>query len=123
MPNSFNNLPPELQARITSILSQGQAHSSEQVMPTVPAPSAVSPSEESSSALAQKAPSLMDHVCALRSEVNALSKQMHASAQVTEAVGNAVTQLYNMFREQTQPTNYSANFQTQKPSLNDDDDF
>ncbi len=124
MPNSFNNLPPELQARISNILSQGQAHSQEQAMPNVPpqAPAFSKPAE-APGALAQKAPSLMDHICALRTEVNQLSQQMHASAQVTEAVGNAVGQLYNMFCEQTQPTNYSSNFKTQKPSMTDDDEF
>jgi hypothetical protein len=48
---------------------------------------------------------------------------MQALGQVTDAVGNAVGQLYDMFQVQTQPTNYSTTFQAQKPSMNDDDEF
>ena len=61
----------------------------------------------------------MDHIIALRGEVAELRnenlelrQQVHASAQVTEAVGNAVGQICTqMFQQQTEPTSYSATFQ------------
>ena len=62
----------------------------------------------------------MDHIIALRQEVAELRQQVHASAQVTEAVGNAVGSLYQMFHEQTEPTNYSSQFQEATPSQLDD---
>ena len=90
-------------------------------MPDVPPQvAAFSKPAEAPGALVQKAPSLMDHICALRTEVNQLSQQMHASAQVTEAVGNAVGQLYQMFCQQTETTSYSSNFETTRPSLEDE---
>ncbi len=118
MPNSLDNLPPEMRERIQSIISQGQAFEAEQAMPEPPQQAAVS--HNAPAQLATRPPSLMDHVIALRQEVQLLSQQVQASAQVTEAVGNAVGQMYNMFQVQTQPTNYSANFQAQKPSLDDE---
>tara|TARA_Y100001973_G_C5152576_1_gene308933 strand:- start:936 stop:1301 length:366 start_codon:yes stop_codon:yes gene_type:complete len=121
MSNSLEALPPEMQARIANILAQGQAHNNEQAMPEQPM-NAV-PAANAPAPLATRPPSLMDHIVALRQEVAALSQQVQATAQVTEAVGNAVGQMYQMFQVQTQPTSYSTNFQTQKPGLNDDDEF
>ena len=62
----------------------------------------------------------MDHVIALRQEVNQLAQMLQAQGQVTEAVGNAVGQMYGMFQEQTQPTSYSATFQEARPPQVDD---
>ena len=62
----------------------------------------------------------MDHVIALRQEVAVLSQQTQATAQVTEAVGNAVGQLYNMFCTQTETSTYSSEFQAQRPGVEDD---
>ena len=45
----------------------------------------------------------MDHTVALRQEVAALRNELHAVAQVTDAVGQAVGQLYAMFQQQTTP--------------------
>ena len=58
-------------------------------------------------------PSLMDHVIALRQEVAELRQQVHASAQVTEAVGQAVGQLYQMFCQQTETTDHSSTYASQ----------
>jgi len=115
-PNNFQNLPPELQARLSQIMQQAQAvgtavESTEQIPNIAPA-AAPAPAP----APIVKPPSLMDHVIALRQEVNQLSQQLEASSRVTEAVGNAVGQMYAMFQQQTEPTSYSANFQTQVPS-------
>ncbi len=121
MPNSLDNLPAEMQARIANILSQGQAHAHEQAMPQQPQQAAVARPDQT--ALATRPPSLMDHIVALRQEVAVISQQMQALGQVTDAVGNAVGQLYDMFQVQTQPTNYSTTFQAQKPGMNDDDEF
>ena len=43
----------------------------------------------------------MDHTIALRQEVAEVRAQLAAIAQVTDAVGQAVGQLYAMFHQQT----------------------
>ena len=101
---NIQNLPPELQARINDIVSGAQQQAQAQAQaPEQPAPPPVRP------------PSLMDHVIALRQEVAMLSQQVQASAQVTEAVGQAVGQMYAMFQpsagQPAQGTSYSENFQ------------
>jgi len=114
-----DGLPPEMQERIQQIIegakqkasAQFQAESPHQAPPAPPAP-------------IQKVPNLMDHTIALRQEVadmrNELSfctQRIEALGQVTEAVGNAVGQLYATFQQQTVPTDqsatYSENFQHQ----------
>jgi len=105
-------LPPEMQARIADIIEKAKSNAIQpavQQAPAAPAPAPV-----------VRPPSLMDHIIALRQEVAELRQQVHASAQVTEAVGNAVGQMYQMFQAQTEPTSYSSNFQEAQPSLNDD---
>jgi len=101
-------LPPEMQQRIAEIIEKAKQ--------TVPAPAAAAPAQPP----APRQPSLMDHVIALRQEVAQLSQMVQAQGQVTEAVGNAVGQLYQMFQAETQPTSYSAGFQEAPPSLEDD---
>ena len=109
MTNAMDNLPPEMKERLAQIMAQAQqapAESPHQAAiqpPTPPTPPAPKP------------PSLMDHVIALRQEVNALNQQVSANSQVVEAVGNAVGQLYQMFQPSAQsnaqgPT-YSESFQ------------
>ena len=102
-------LPPEMQARIAEIIEKAKAG-----QPQAPAGSVNVP------ATAPRGPSLMDHVIALRQEVNQLAQMIQAQGQVTEAVGNAVGQMYGMFQEQTQPSSYSAGFQEAHPSQVDD---
>jgi hypothetical protein len=111
MTNNIQNLPPELQQRIAQIIAQGQASGQPQqaIVSDTPPPTP-----------APRQPSLMDHVIALRQEVAQLSQMVQAQGQVTEAVGNAVGQLYQMFQAETQPTSYSAGFEAQAPSLDDD---
>ena len=46
----------------------------------------------------------MDHTVALRQEVAALRNELHAVAQVTDAVGQAVGQLYQTFLGESQAT-------------------
>ena len=104
-------LPPEMQARIADIIEKAKSNAIQpavQQAPVAPPAPVVRP------------PSLMDHIIALRQEVAELRQQVHASAQVTEAVGNAVGQMYQMFQAQTEPTTYSSGFQEAQPSLNDD---
>jgi hypothetical protein len=104
-------LPVEMQARIADIIEKAKANAIQpavQQAPVAPPAPVVRP------------PSLMDHIIALRQEVAELRQQVHASAQVTEAVGNAVGQMYQMFQAQTEPTTYSSGFETSQPSMNDD---
>ena len=112
MTNSLENLPPEMQARLAQIMQQAQPGAPPQAPPP-PAPPV-------------KPPSLMDHVIALRQEVNALSQQMAANSQVVEAVGGAVGQLYQTFQPSEQspqgPT-YSQEFQAQRLSNEDVGDY
>jgi hypothetical protein len=106
---NLESLPPELQARIAQIV-QGNK-------PQAPVPQ--QPQQQLSHAPIAKQPSLMDHMIALRQEVAEMRQQINAVGQVTEAVGNATGQLFAMFQEQTQPTNFSTGFQ--ENALNQDD--
>ena len=117
---NMENLPPEMQARIAQIIAGAQATvPTEPVAPVAPQrPLAVAPKPVA------KVPSLMDHTMALRQEVadmrnegSLMTQRVEVIGQVTEAVGNAVGQLYAMFHEQTTVTDtgatYSQNFQEQ----------
>lgn len=122
-------LPLEMQERIAEIIEKAKANAVQPYVPaapTQPAPVAA-PGVQNPGALAQRPPSLMDHIIALRGEVAELRQenldlrqQVHASAQVTEAVGNAVGQMYQMFQQQTEPSSYSAGFEAAQPSQIDD---
>ena len=98
-----DGLPPEMQARIAQIIEQAKTNVAAPAAPAAPAAQPVA-----------KAPTLMDHVIMLRQEVNALNQKLDAMGQVTEAVGNAVGQLYQMFHQQTETSTYSSQFQTQQ---------
>jgi len=115
-------LPPEMQARIAQIIEQAKANAIQAPAPA--APTQPGPVEaqglRNPGALAPRGPSLMDHIIALRQEVDVLRQQVVASAQVTEAVGNAVGQMYAMFQQQTEPSSYSSAFQEAQPSQVDD---
>ena len=122
-------LPPEMQARIADIIEKAKANAIQPAAPAAPTPPGPVAAQglQNPGALAQRPPSLMDHIIALRGEVAELRQenldlrqQVHASAQVTEAVGNAVGQMYQMFQQQTEPSGYSAGFQTAQPSQVDD---
>ena len=105
-------LPVEMQQRIAEIIEKAKSNAIQPVgqqAPVAPAPGTVA-----------RPPSLMDHIIALRQEVAELRQQVHASSQVTEAVGNAVGQMYQMFQQQTEPSSYSSGFETAQPSQIDD---
>jgi hypothetical protein len=106
-------LPPEMQARIAEIIEKAKSNAIQPVGQQAPAP-------VEAPAPVVRPPSLMDHIIALRQEVAELRQQVHASAQVTEAVGNAVGQMYQMFQQQTEPSSYSAGFEAAQPSQVDD---
>ena len=108
-------LPPEMQARIAEIIEKAKTNAIQPAVPTGNIAPIAPPQ-----APIQRPPSLMDHIIALRQDVAELRQQVHASAQVTEAVGNAVGQMYQMFQQQTEPSSYSANFQEAAPSQVDD---
>ena len=115
MNSNFQNLPPELQERINNIVNQAAAQPAQQAQQT-PVPAA--PPEQPAPVV--RPPSLMDHVIALRQEVAELRKQVNAVGQVSEAVGNAVGQMYAMFQEQTQPSSFSSNFQAPQSQVEDE---
>ena len=114
MNSNFQNLPPELQDRINNIVNLAAAQAAQ---PTQPAPVAA---PEQPSAPPVRQPSLMDHVIALRQEVAEMRAQLNAVGQVSEAVGNAVGELYQMFCQQTETATYSSTFQTQQPQVEDE---
>tara|TARA_B100001778_G_scaffold158518_1_gene130303 strand:+ start:898 stop:1227 length:330 start_codon:yes stop_codon:yes gene_type:complete len=97
--SNLEKLPPEMQARIAELMQQTQPD-----LPESPHQAAIAPPPT-------RAPSLMDHTIALRQEVAQLSSQVAAMGQVTEAVGQAVGELYQLFRAQTATTDYSAAYQ------------
>ena len=96
-----DGLPPEMQARIASIIEGAK-----QKVAQAPAPQPEAPV-----APVAKVPSLMDHMIALRQEVQMMRQELHAVGQVAEACGNATGALYQMFQAQTQPTDFSSAFQ------------
>jgi len=115
-------LPVEMQQRIAQIIDQAKANAYQPPAPAAPTPPAPVPAQglQNPGSLAPRGPSLMDHIISLRVEVDTLRQQVNASAQVTEAVGQAVGSMYQMFQEQTLPTNYSSQFETAQPSQIDD---
>ena len=122
-------LPVEMQQRIAEIIEKAKANAVQPVG-SVPVQAPVQqqqPGLVNPGAVAQRPPSLMDHIIALRGEVAELRQenlelrqQIQASGQVTEAVGQAVGSLYQMFQQQTETSTYSSAFQETQPSLNDD---
>jgi len=104
-----DGLPPEMQQRIADIIEGAKQKAVAANVPQAPAPQPPAP--------IQKVPNLMDHTIALRQEVAHLTQRVEALGQVTEAVGNAVGQMYAMFQQQTTLTDpgttYSENFQAQ----------
>ena len=111
---ALQNLPPEMQARIASIMANGA------VPGALPQEQqAVQPQAQ---AAIQKPPSLMDHLIALRQEVAALrqenatlSQQVAANSNVVEACGQAVGTIYQMFQQTpNQASTYSQTFQQQQ---------
>ena len=115
-------LPPEMQQRIAEIIEKAKANAVQPMAPAAPTqPGPVAAQGlQNPGALAPRPPSLMDHIIALRQEVAELRQQVHASAQVTEAVGQAVGSMYQMFQQQTEPSSYSAGFEAAQPSQVDD---
>ena len=122
-------LPVEMQQRIAEIIEKAKANAIQPAAPAAPTqPGPVAAQGlQNPGALAQRPPSLMDHIIALRGEVSELRnenlelrQQVHASAQVMEAVGQAVGSMYQMFQQQTEPSSYSAGFETAQPSQIDD---
>ena len=116
---NMEGLPPEMQARIASIIEGAKQKAVEAAAPAAQAPQA--PVVAGGAPLAPKTPTLMDHVIMLRQEVAAQRQEMHAVAQVVDAVGQAVGQMYSMFQQQTEPSHYSTNLQTQQQVLDDCD--
>ena len=107
------NLPPEMQARIASMVAGKTAAD---VVAPGPPPQPQVPQ------VAPKPPSLMDHLLSLRQEVDAmrqemaiLSQQINSNSQVVDAVGQAVGQMYQMFQPASnQASTYSQEFQNQR---------
>ena len=106
---STEGLPPEMQQRIADIIEKAKANA---------APA--QPQQQAPAAPIQRQPTLMDHTVALRQEVAALRNELHAVAQVTDAVGQAVGQLYQTFLGQSEFTDQGSAFQTQQPELTED---
>ena len=112
---NMDGLPPEMQARIAQIID-GAKQKISAPEPAAQAPGPLAPAPV-------KQPTLMDHVVLLRQEVAQLNQQQQAIAQVVDAVGQAVGQLYAMFQSQTEPSTYSSAFEAQQQQeyLNDSD--
>ena len=115
---NFSKLPPELQERINGIVNQ--AVQQQAAAPAAQAPGLTAAAQPQQPAPVVTQPSLMDHIVSLRHEVAHLTNQVNAIGQVTEAVGNAVGELYQMFQQQTRPTSFSTGFQAQ-PQVEDDE--
>lgn len=124
--DNYQQLPPEMQARIDSLIAQAIQPAAQAPGPLAEAPTPAAPpvaAPPPAPPAPVKAPSLMDHVIALRKEVAELRGQVNAVGQVSEAVGNAVGQMYAMFQEQTQPSSFSANFQAPQSQQVEDEGY
>ena len=106
-----DGLPPEMQQRIAQIIEQAKTNAN--TLHGAPANPAVHSPAAPPQAPIQRAPSLMDHTVALRQEVGALRQQVAALAQVSDAVGQAVGQIYNAFFQEQQAATYSSAFQAE----------
>ena len=123
-------LPPEMQQRIADIIEKAKQNAVPAqptgtvptVPSTVPVPSLHIEPPPSLRDI-QRPPSLMDHVIALRQEVDQLRQQVAAVGQVSEAVGNAVGQMYQMFQQQTTPTDTGATYSENFRSFANDEDY
>ena len=89
-----SKLPPELQQRLANIVAQASTAPAEQQQAAAAAAPAPAP--------VAKPPSLLEHVVALRQEVDMLRQQVGAIGQVTEAQAQAVGQMYQMLVPQPQ---------------------
>ena len=105
---NMEGLPPEMQERIASIIEGAKQKAVQQPQP-------IGDEQYQKPEPAPRQPNLMDHVIMLRQEVDAMRQQLAAVGQVTDAVGNAVGQMYAMFQSQTEPSSYSSNFQAANP--------
>ena len=129
MTNALSNLPPEMQERLAQIMAGQQPTGNAPAAPTPPAPVAAQ-GLQNPGAIAQRPPSLMDHIIALRQEVAELKQQLDANSNVVDAVGQAVGTLYQMFQPSAQGnapgpqvgqgTTYSQTFQQ---SVEQDTDY
>ena len=111
-------LPPEMQARIAQIIEGAKqkavANSQPQPEPHYqpPAPAAPTPpAPVAANHTPVKVPNLMDHTMMLRQEVGAMRQELRAAAQVIDAVGQAVGQLYATFQSQTVPSSYGSDYE------------
>ena len=115
--NALENLPPEMQARLAQIMASGQGA----VMSGDGPPPQQTQAPQAPPAPIQKPPSLMDHLLALRQEVDMMRHEMaqlnqtiEANSNVVEAVGQAVGTIYQMFQQTpNQSSTYSSQFQQQ----------
>ena len=111
------NLPPEVRDQVAAKLAQ-QQQSSQLPGGQMTPPNAV-----------VRQPSLMDHLLALRQEVDmlrrenaVLTEQIAANSNVVEAVGQPVGQMYQMFQTTPNPSStYSTAFQNQQVKQDGDD--
>ena len=101
---STDGLPPEMQQRIADIIEKAKAGQPQ-----------VQPQQERPVAPPTRPPTLMDHTVALRQEVAALRNELHAVAQVTDAVGQAVGQLYQTFLGQSEFTDQGGAYEAPAP--------
>ena len=128
---SLQQLPPELQQRIANIVNQGAAPAAQaQPAPMTQEQRAAVNFGAAAPAPIQKPPSLMDHLIALRQEVQALRQEVdqlghivNANSNVVEGVGQAVGTIYQMFQQTpNQSATYSQEFQQQR-SVDDGNDY
>ena len=112
-----DGLPQEMQQRIADIIEKAKQNVVTPATAESPHQAAIAQPQQ-----IQRPPSLIDHTIALRQEVAALRNELHAVAQVVDAVGNATGQLYSAFFPQPEAPTYSSQFQ-EAPQQVDQDDY
>lgn len=131
--SQLQDLPPEMQARLASIINSqapGMVNApAQQPQAQAQPPAQAQPQQQSAPApqqppAAPKPPSLYEHIVALRREVAHITQVQQANAQVITAIGQAVGQMYQMFQpasQSGQAGTYSQNFQSSAVDEEDSD--
>ena len=129
--SQLQDLPPEMQARLASIINSqapGMANApAAQAQAPAPTqqPQQAAPAPQQTPA-APKPPSLYEHIVALRQELAHVTQVQQANAQVITAIGQAVGQMYQMFQpasQSGQAGTYSQNFQSSSVEAEEDSDY
>ena len=96
MQETTQGLPVEMQERIAQIVANAKAEAKPEpeAKPEAKTPGWITEELRDEATTEEQQKDLMDHVISLRLELDAMRQELHAVAQVTDAVGQAVGRLF-----------------------------